>query len=352
MERLSEARKKYPKFFDFLFRSPLYQRYRISTEIVTKCEREILGYTIRNFGDGEEMVPDIVDFTVYIENLDLSILKGMVLKTFDSDYFCPFCDKEREIRNIVQIDNSEKYIDRELDRIDNFSLQEYEEFIDNLKNEESKERYQKFVNDIFSEQGIFSLKLECVSKYKHHFIINLKIEEDTVMKIGQYPSIYMFNKSLDKYRKVIKDKRNKIDFKRAIELQSFGYFVGAFTHLRRIFERIVSKKFDELLNEKLYEYKGKESISKLSTVDKAKEISSFLPSHLNDVRSSLYSILSEGIHKLDEEKCEKYYYHLFEAITIIFDEELEMRKKQWKANQNKKEINKVNSELKSAGENK
>lgn len=146
--------------------------------------------------------------------------------------------------------------------------------------------------------------------------------------------------------------RNKIDFKRAIELQSFGYFVGAFTHLRRIFERIVSKKFDELLNEKLYEYKGKESISKLSTVDKAKEISSFLPSHLNDVRSSLYSILSEGIHKLDEENCEKYYYHLFEAITIIFDEELEMRKKQWKANQNKKEINKVNSELKSAGENK
>lgn len=345
MERLSEARKTYPNFFDFLFKSPLYKKYKISTEVITNSEREILGHTMRNFGDGEEMVPDIVDFTVYLENLDLSLLKGIVLRTFDSDYFCPFCNKEREFRNLVKIENREKYLNRELDRIDNYSLREHEDYIDKLKNEESKERYKNFIKDIFTEHGTYNIELECLSKHKHRFVVNLKIEEDTVMKIGQYPSIYMFNKALDKYRKVIKDKNNRHDLQRAIELQSFGYFVGAFTHLRRIFERIVNEKFDKLLKEKLFVYKGKRLISELSTVDKAKEIADFLPSHLNDISSSLYSVLSEGIHKMEEEKCEKYYNNLFDAITIIFDEELEMKEKQLKANQNKKEVNKANSEI-------
>mgnify|MGYP001095247508 CR=1 FL=1 len=345
MERLSKARNDYPKFFDFLFRSPLYKKYQINTDIMTKSYQETMGYTYQIIDGKEEEIPDVMGFTSYLDNNDFYILKGMILYPYDSDYYCPYCKKEIGIRNKNSIENSE-YLKRELETIDDFSLREHEDYIEELKNKESKERYNKFVEDVFYENQTFNLELECISKYKHQFVINLKIEDDTVMKIGQYPSIYMFDRSLDKYKKVLKDKKNKTDLQRAIELGSSGYFVGAYTHLRRIFERIVNGEFERLVSGNHITYTDKKPINNLSTVDKAKLIMNYLPQHLNDISAPLYSILSEGIHKLEEEKCEKYYNYLLEAITIIFDQQLEMKERALKEDRNKREINKANSEIK------
>jgi hypothetical protein len=345
MERLSKARNDYPKFFDFLFRSPLYKKYQISTDIMTRSYQETMGYTYQIIDGKEEKIPDVIDFTTYIDNNDFYILKAMILYPYELDYYCPYCKKEIGIRNKNSVEDSD-YLKRELETIDNFSLREHEDYIEELKNKESQDRYNKFVEDIFYENKTFNLEFECISKHKHQFVINLKIEDDKVIKIGQYPSIYMFDRSLDKYKKVLKDKKNKRDLQRAIELGSFGYFVGAYTHLRRIFERIVNGEFERLISGNCITYKDEKTIKQLSTVDKAKLIMDYLPKHLNDISVPLYSVLSEGIHKLEEENCEKYYNYLLEAITIIFDQQLEMKERELKEDKNKRAINKASSEIK------
>ncbi|MFE4047242.1 hypothetical protein [Priestia sp. YIM B13490] len=344
MESLSKARKEYPRFFDFLFKSPLYKKYYINTEVMTRPDQETFGYNYQFIDGVEEKVPDIVHFTTYLDNIDFYTLKAIILHPYEQDYYCPFCKKEIGIRNKNAVENSD-YLKREIDTIDNFSLREHEDYIDELKSKESKDRYDRFIEEFFGSNHTLNLELECNSKYKHQFVVSLKVEDNKILKIGQYPSIYMFDTSLDKYKKVLKDKKNKTDLRKAIELGSSGYFVGAYTHLRRIFERIVNGELDRLISGNYITYSDETPINNLSTVDKAKLIMEYLPKHLNDIRAPLYSVLSEGIHKLEEKECEKYYNYLLEAITIILEQQLEMREREIKEDENKRKINKANSEI-------
>lgn len=84
--------------------------------------------------------------------------------------------------------------------------------------------------------------IECTSKYKHKLMITFHLTKDfELMKVGQYPSIVEFNKSIDKYKKVLCSNDFR-EFNRAIGLKAHGIGIGSFVYLRRIFENLIEEK--------------------------------------------------------------------------------------------------------------
>lgn len=97
---------------------------------------------------------------------------------------------------------------------------------------------------------IFSSTLECTRKRSHHIFFFFIIQDKTITKFGQYPSIADINIGENsKYKKILGDKFSELN--RAIGLYSHGIGIGAFVYLRRIFENLIEEAFQntkEVLN--------------------------------------------------------------------------------------------------------
>ena len=74
----------------------------------------------------------------------------------------------------------------------------------------------------------------------------MKIDDETIMKIGQIPSIYDLNENINNknFLKVL-GKEYANYYKSACSLYSFSTYIGALIYLRRIFEKLLIDTFDE-----------------------------------------------------------------------------------------------------------
>lgn len=82
---------------------------------------------------------------------------------------------------------------------------------------------------------------------KHKMIIHfMKIDDETIMKIGQIPSIYDLNESINnkKFLKTL-GKEYADYYKSACSLYSFITYIGALIYLRRIFEKLLIDVFND-----------------------------------------------------------------------------------------------------------
>lgn len=149
----------------------------------------------------------------------------------------------------------------------------------------------------------------------------------TVEKIGQHPSLAdIANDEVAQYRKNMA-KIDAHEFHKAIGLAAHGVGVGSFVYLRRVFERLITTRFEEFKgaegwkNKQFYAVRMEEKISLLD---------GHLPEYLVKNRK-IYSILSVGVHELDERECLKWFEVMKQSILIILDddkkkkEELERR---------------------------
>lgn len=174
----------------------------------------------------------------------------------------------------------------------------------------------------------------CTKDFHHKYIMMLSVEfKDAcliVRKIGQNPSMYTIKGfDFDKYNKFLKKINAYDDYKKA-DL-SFGeqFYAGAFTYLRRIFEKMVN-----------YYLEGKNPADNHmeTKIDTIKEK---LDPRIRGLFNPLYGILSMGIHELDDDQCKKYY----EYLKAVIDMQLEYIKTENEKNQQSKELNKVISEI-------
>ncbi len=163
---------------------------------------------------------------------------------------------------------------------------------------------------------------------------NIKDEKRFITKIGQYPSVADFHISeIKQYKKLLSTEKLK-EFTRAIGLAANGVGIGSFVYLRRIFEYLIEDAFtmcksDGTVNEE--DYKKSRMDQKIGL------LSSHLPDFLVEYKS-MYSILSKGIHELDEETCLIHFDSLRVGIEIILDEKLDELKKKEKIEQAKKKL--------------
>jgi len=190
-------------------------------------------------------------------------------------------------------------------------------------------RFEKSEEDKYKElikkNNLFCLTAHCVRSSAHPIWIFIKLEEDKIIKIGQYPNVRLtLYPHVSKYQKLLSN--YFIELKTALSLYSNSVGVGSYVYLRRVFEKIIFDKYNESKNE----IKISEKDFLLAKMDKKIEmLKDYLPAFIVQ-NKKIYSILSKGIHELDENECLKYFDTIEQSIEMILDEILEQKSKEVK----------------------
>ena len=155
-----------------------------------------------------------------------------------------------------------------------------------------------------------------------------------IKKIGQYPSMAdMQFFECKKYSKILKD--NYRDYTMALGLNASGVGCGSFLYLRRILELMVEEFHQECLsqggwNDEEFGWNDEE-FKKLRFNEKIRKIESVgkcvFPSELNEISSSLYGVLSRGVHESTEDECKELFPYVKYAIDIMLNEKIAKKQK-------------------------
>lgn len=190
---------------------------------------------------------------------------------------------------------------------------------------------------------IIQHEFSCSRNEEHQLFFFFLIHNNTITKIGQYPSLAdLAAVEIRKYRSILGNDL-WLEFSKAVGLTSHGIGIGAFVYLRRIFENLV-----EEAHQRQIAFNGwDEDLYKKSRMDeKISLLKHSLPDFLVE-NKSVYSILSKGIHELKEDECLGIFPKIKLGIELILDEKLEQLQHEKKIKLASKEIGKLNHNLKS-----
>ncbi len=182
------------------------------------------------------------------------------------------------------------------------------------------------VKDFLFKTDYFSVRAQADCKH-NLLVIFKKIDDSTIMKIGQYPSIYELNEEINnkEFIKMLGDEYAGY-YRNACSLYSFNTCIGAMIYLRRIFEKILLDTYEEQkenIDIKLVDFK------KLRMEDKLKQLKEYLPDILFEQGFNvIYRKISDGVHNLTENECQEIFPILKTAIEEILIEKLEIQEKQ------------------------
>ena len=234
-------------------------------------------------------------------NVDNNICDVFPYNDFRLELFCSICKKRR----IFCFQNS-SFVKVFLDQYGNQQCEKVKDFL--------------FKTDYFSVRA----QADC----KHNLLVIFKkIDNSTIMKIGQYPSIYELNEEINnkEFIKMLGDEYAGY-YKNACSLYSFNTCIGAMIYLRRIFEKILLDTYEEQkenIDIKLVDFK------KLRMEDKLKQLKIYLPDILFEQGFNvIYTKISDGVHNLTENECQEIFPILKTAIEEILIDKLEIQEKQ------------------------
>lgn len=178
------------------------------------------------------------------------------------------------------------------------------------------------LESVFSTIDFFTFHAmaDCQHKMIIHF---MKIDNETIMKIGQIPSIYDLNENINnkKFLKIL-GKEYAEYYKSACSLYSFSTYIGALIYLRRIFEKILIDVFKENIENIQIDF---DTFKKERMEDKIKILKPYLPSIMfNQGFNTIYTKISDGVHNLTEEECSNMFLVLKMGIEEILTKKMEM----------------------------
>lgn len=248
-----------------------------------------------------------IEINAEIENA----IQAILLFEKAMDCYCPTCKQSATFRGVIS-DATEKTIQNALI---SFSQK-------------------KLANAMGSSNAInnpwklpvFSKTIVC-TRAQHFVHFHFISENNTIIKIGQFPSLADLAIGNNKqYKDVLGVERLK-ELNKAIGLAAHGVGIGSYVYLRRVFEFLIEEahqkaSMDTDWNEE--DYLNKRMKEKITLLKK------FLPQFILD-HPELYSILSLGIHELTEEQCLASFEALKQAILVIAEERLHdtQRKKRY-----------------------
>ncbi|MFA5748018.1 MAG: hypothetical protein WC872_02780 [Candidatus Absconditabacterales bacterium] len=184
-------------------------------------------------------------------------------------------------------------------------------------------------------EGFLDIQLKCKRKNNDILTFNLLIKKDTIIKVGQYPSLadLQFAEIGKKYNNIL-PKEDLINLKIAIGLKAHGVGAGSFVYLRRIFENLIFETYNIHKTELTMtetDFIGKRMMEKVEILKK------YLPNQLIEMKG-VYSILSKGVHELSEQDCLKFFSAIKLSIELILDQKIKMKEEEEKTKSVAKEI--------------
>jgi hypothetical protein len=184
-------------------------------------------------------------------------------------------------------------------------------------------------NRISARHAFDAMSIRCTRNTDHRVLYHFLINKMIVQKVGQFPSLAdIANDEIVQYRKVM-SRADAQEFHKAIGLAAHGVGIGSFVYLRRVFERLVNSRYQEFRTTEGWK---DEDFYRLRMNEKIELLKDHLPDFLVK-NSRIYSILSIGLHALEEEDCLGYFELMKQSIIYILEddkkkkEELSLRAK-------------------------
>ena len=196
-------------------------------------------------------------------------------------------------------------------------------FSTKVRQEKSSVEEWKWINrQIADTTRLMKFEYICSMNEEHHLDYIVLATDNSMMKIGQYPSIADLTfPELDAYKHVI-SKEDRKELGTAIGLFASGVGAGSYVYLRRILERLVYQA-----KEAAADAIDNEMFEQARVAEKIKMLEGYLPDILVK-NTTIYGILSKGIHELSEEECRKYFPVVKECIYQILGMWESLRKRQ------------------------
>lgn len=177
----------------------------------------------------------------------------------------------------------------------------------------------------FVAQGaphVGNLIIQCARHDQHVITFNLRIRNKAIQKVGQFPSFADIANDESKQFLSVLSVEDAREFHKAIGLAAHGVGIGAYVYIRRIFERLIQSRFEEW---KEREGWADEHFQKMRMGERIDLLKEHLPNFLVK-NKKLYSILSLGIHELNEKDCLGFFSII--RLSTIFILEEDKRKKE------------------------
>ncbi|HEY4786063.1 MAG TPA: hypothetical protein VIH57_08435 [Bacteroidales bacterium] len=174
--------------------------------------------------------------------------------------------------------------------------------------------------------GFGTVRIKCKrTDVEFWYYILWQPTQKTLTKVGQYPSVADFHiYEIKQYTKLLPTEKLK-EFTRAIGLAANGVGIGSFVYLRRIFEHLIYEAYSKAKADGAV---SDSDFQRARMDEKIDLLHSYLPAFLVE-NKGMYSILSLGIHELNEKTCLDHFDTLRVGIEVILDEKLdELRKKE------------------------
>lgn len=176
----------------------------------------------------------------------------------------------------------------------------------------------------------FTCKKVTSHKYRMHLVVLSVKGTVQIRKIGQFPSkIDIWGFDFEKYSKQLNKFDAYSDFKKAELCMSDKLFAGAFTYLRRVFEKMINSYTEGMsLDDNRIETRIEACVDRFD--DRVKPL-----------LKKLYGILSIGIHELTDEQSEEYYEHLRTVIVLQLEFVKSNNEKDEQSKELKKQIDNI-----------
>lgn len=206
----------------------------------------------------------------------------------------------------------------------------------NMKCPNCKSKQTFIVSDIYYEgcystskislNQIVKIKYECVGCKKGNYEFLVRLSENHIQKVGQYPPW-----SINPEKNIEKALGEYLDiYKNGLICESQGYGIGAYAYYRRIVEDIIDTLLDDIKDlvdeNNIEEYNELLERTKKSNnaTDKIEIVKDHLPSILKPNGQNplkfLYSILSEGIHSSSDKDCLEIAVNVRNILTFLVDQ--------------------------------
>ena len=187
----------------------------------------------------------------------------------------------------------------------------------------------KYNHNGYIYSSIRSLVYQCPTCKKYLFyLFYYNYSENEIIKLAQYPSLYDVSRdNLKKYRK--NDLINKESFSqlyKAEECASSGFYIAAYTYMRRVYESLLSSVFSQNIDKIGI---SEADFKKLRSDEKLNKIKDYLAID-DEIYLPLYKLLSAGIHTLSEEQCCEDYEVLKTILIDILAEQKAKKEKEAK----------------------
>lgn len=243
---------------------------------------------------------DSVDITVD----DLNELEKFLSKSEYTnntiDCFCIHCGVNRIFN----------YVDSEVH--DSTGIITYNIF-DDVNAKAKKPKKEEIFNSYLNRRYILTYR--CTRDREHAILFDLIVSDNKIIKIGQFPSVAdLVIPEIAKYKSVLGSQYR--EFSKAVGLFAHGIGIGSFVYLRRIIEKLVFDKFDEVADTLSISREDFEHLKFDLKIDTLKD---YLPPVLV-TNKNIYGIVSKGIHELSEEECREMFPYIRTGIELILDD--------------------------------